>query len=184
MKANEIIALVAYSHQVASADINDRSKRSTKISAARRDVIRAMHVGGFTLREISDVTGMAYGTVTYHMYPERRARLLKFAKERYATGKLNWVRVGKDILQLVALETRISVVDMCGDARFGHFVAARDVAVQRMRAAGLKVYEIAIVLHKDPSTISYYLYPAHRETKRMRHRRWRDRQRATVEASS
>lgn len=175
MNAGDLIRSICEQNGV-TVDQFRSSKRSQPLTLARQTVAKVLHAQGFSIRECSRVMGIAYCSVTYHLYPERRENILKYAKERYAAGKLRWARAGRAILEQVAKDHGISVRDLREPGRFKHLVKARVDAVARLRAEGLKVYQIATALNCDSSTVSYHLYPKHRANKKA----WIQRQRAAA----
>lgn len=71
-----------------------------------------------------------------------------------------------EILEQVARDHRIGVVQLRSHHQPKHFIDARRDFCQRARGEGLSMSVIAEVLKKDRSTVSYHLRPDVQERKR------------------
>ena len=72
-------------------------------------------------------------------------------------------RIAEATLQEILHHHRITLCDLTSKHRGRKHVIARAELAQKLRAFGFKIYEIASVIGRDPTTVSYYLMtPAER----------------------
>lgn len=72
---------------------------------------------------------------------------------------------GRDIIKDVMKNAGVGPKDFFGRTRLAHVVAARCLAIARMRAAGIGVAATARVMRRNSSTISYWTTPGVRQWK-------------------
>lgn len=73
---------------------------------------------------------------------------------------------GRDIIKDVMKCAGIGPKDFFGRTRLAHVVAARCLAIARMRAIGMGVAATARAMRRNNSTISYWTTPGVREWKK------------------
>lgn len=89
----------------------------------------------------------------------------------------------RDILKAVAQEHNLQVADLLGRDRFGHFVAARRQAILEMKAAGLSVGQIAMVMDMSYDAALYHTSEKIRSSRKAYNaQRWREKQAARASA--
>lgn len=74
---------------------------------------------------------------------------------------------GQDIVEAVMAERRMGKEDFF-NSLFSRHVAARRIAITRLKAAGHKRADIARVLHVDGSTVDYWLKSKDRSRRKAR----------------
>lgn len=85
---------------------------------------------------------------------------------------------GREIIKDVMASAGIGPKDFFGRTRLPHVVAARCLAIARMRAAGIGVAATARAMRRNNSTISYWSTPGVREWKKAYYKRyWIEHQR-------
>lgn len=89
----------------------------------------------------------------------------------------------RDILKAVAQQHNLQVADILSRDRFGHFVAARRQAILEMKAAGLSVGQIAMVMDISYDSALYHTSERIRSSRKTYNaRRWREKQAARAQA--
>lgn len=67
-------------------------------------------------------------------------------------------RHARRVVEAIATESKLTVVDLLGPDRFSHFVAARRKIARKLVADGLNPYAIATALNRDRSTVLAYIH--------------------------
>lgn len=74
------------------------------------------------------------------------------------------------IAKQVAGEHGFSLADIRNPAQFGRLVVARRDAMIRLKQAGYSIVRIGMIVHRDPSTVEYHVYPKRKARKEARRR--------------
>lgn len=81
MKGRTIIISVCEQYGVTPAELAQPRRGNRNLSAARREMIRRLRDAKFSIRNIARLSGCSYSSVIYHIYPKRRATVLRAVRK-------------------------------------------------------------------------------------------------------
>ena len=69
---------------------------------------------------------------------------------------------GQEIIDRIMAERRVGPKDFFSRTRLPHAVKARRDAIKALKAAGMSNADVARLMRRDPSTVSYWAAPGRR----------------------